>query len=269
MNSRMDRYETTSDEHLTRSEKNASLYKEIYGNYDSFENLPIDEHSNEMEISNLDSVISKRSTRVMAKEEPQEENLNINYDMPKEEKVYDINTLLEKAKEENAKIKKEELKITKNIPNYLANLESDKKTLDLITKYEKDIDEDMPIVHDVTTLTKEITIDKETTSSLSLDILSDLKPTGDTIITEPLKEKTAKIELETDAYKEEKEIEKEFYSGKMKFTKEDFASDDDEDFLDKKNNHTFLKIILIVIGLSSLFTATYFILKEYFDINLF
>ena len=51
------------------------------------------------------------------------------------------------------------------------------------------------------------------------------------------------------------------------FDKKDFAKgDDDEEFFEEENNHTFLKVILIIIGLSSLFTAIYFILKEYTNI---
>ena len=54
---------------------------------------------------------------------------------------------------------------------------------------------------------------------------------------------------------------------KMLFDKKDFAKgDDDEEFFEEENNHTFLKVILIIIGLSSLFTAIYFILKEYTNI---
>lgn len=252
MDSRMDKYNNTDIENFSRSKKNAFLYKEIYGNYSELENLPIDEHSNEMEISNLDSLLPKRSNKkIQELESSEEENLRINYDVKKEDKtkVYDINTLLEKAKEENAKIKKEELPSNKAIPNYLANLESDKQTLDLISKHEIASDDDTPIVHEIKN------ISKENTKSLSLDILSDLKPTGDTQVTDPIKEE---------------EIEKEFFSGKLKFSQEDFNKEDEEEFfIEEKSNYTFLKIILIVIGLSSLFTATYFILKEYFDINLF
>lgn len=60
---------------------------------------------------------------------------------------------------------------------------------------------------------------------------------------------------------------KEFFSSELKFDKKDFAKgDDDEEFFEEENNHTFLKVILIIIGLSSLFTAIYFILKEYTNI---
>lgn len=251
MDSRMNRYNNTDIENFSRSKKNASLYKEIYGNYGELENLPIDEHSNEREISNLDSLIPKRSSKKIENIiQTKEENLNINYDIKKEDKVYDINTLLEKAKEENAKIKKEILPNNKVSSNYLANLESDKQTLNLISKYDDDDESDIdtPIASEIKD------IQKANTKSLSLDILADLKPTGDTQVTEPIKE--------------EETNEKEFFSGKLKFSEEDFNKEE-EFYEEEESNHTFLKIILIVIGLSSLFTAIYFILTEYFDINIF
>ena len=170
------------------------------------------------------------------------------------EKVYDINELLEKAKVENAKVKKE-VTVNKNMPNYLANLESDKSTKDIISKYDGNDDDDMPIIKEV--VIEEEVNDKKGDSTLSLDILSDLKPSGNTLVSEPM--------ITEEDIKENQD--KEFFSSELKFDKKDFAKgDDDEEFFEEENNHTFLKVILIIIGLSSLFTAIYFILKEYTNI---
>lgn len=255
MESRMERYDEVDINDYQRSKKNATLYKEIYGNYSDLEDLPIPENTNEIEIDSLNSIVGSRVSKRKEEVKNQDyelEDLEDNHE--DSEKVYDINELLEKAKVENAKVKKE-VTVNKNMPNYLANLESDKSTKDIISKYDGNDDDDMPIVKEV--VTEEEVNDKKGDSTLSLDILSDLKPSGNTLVSEPMI-------TEEDI---EENQDKEFFSSELKFDKKDFAKgDDDEEFFEEENNHTFLKVILIIIGLSSLFTAIYFILKEYTNI---
>ena len=255
MESRMERYDEVDINDYQRSKKNATLYKEIYGNYSDLEDLPIPENTNEIEIDSLNSIVGSRVSKRKEEVKNQDyelEDLEDNHE--DSEKVYDINELLEKAKVENAKVKKE-VTVNKNIPNYLANLESDKSTKDIISKYDGNDDDDMPIIKEV--VIEEEVNDKKGDSTLSLDILSDLKPSGNTLVSEP---------MITEENIEENQ-DKEFFSSELKFDKKDFAKgDDDEEFFEEENNHTFLKVILIIIGLSSLFTAIYFILKEYTNI---
>lgn len=255
MESRMERYDEVDINDYQRSKKNATLYKEIYGNYSDLEDLSIPENTNEIEIDSLNSIVGSRVSKRKEEVKNQDyelEDLEDNHE--DSEKVYDINELLEKAKVENAKVKKE-VTVNKNMPNYLANLESDKSTKDIISKYDGNDDDDMPIIKEV--VIEEEVNDKKGDSTLSLDILSDLKPSGNTLVSEPMI-------TEEDI---EENQDKEFFSSELKFDKKDFAKgDDDEEFFEEENNHTFLKVILIIIGLSSLFTAIYFILKEYTNI---
>lgn len=255
MESRMERYDEVDINDYQRSKKNATLYKEIYGNYSDLEDLPIPENTNEIEIDSLNSIVGSRVSKRKEEVKSQDYKLEDLEDTHEDsEKVYDINELLEKAKVENAKVKKE-VTVNKNIPNYLANLESDKSTKDIISKYDGNDDDDMPIVKEV--VIEEEVNDKKGDSTLSLDILSDLKPSGNTLVSEPM--------ITEEDIKENQD--KEFFSSELKFDKKDFAKgDDDEEFFEEENNHTFLKVILIIIGLSSLFTAIYFILKEYTNI---
>ena len=46
MESRMEKYNEINIEKFQRSKKNANLYKEVYGNYGDFEDLPIPENTN-------------------------------------------------------------------------------------------------------------------------------------------------------------------------------------------------------------------------------
>lgn len=255
MESRMERYDEVDINDYQRSKKNAILYKEIYGNYSDLEDLPIPENTNEIEIDSLNSIVGSRVSKRKEEIKSQEYELeDLEDNLEDSEKVYDINELLEKAKVENAKVKKE-VTVNKNVPNYLANLESDKSTKDIISKYDGNDDDDMPIVKEV--VIEEDVNDKKGGSTLSLDILSDLKPSGDTLVSEAM--------ITEEDIKENQD--REFFSSELKFDKKDFAREDENDeFFEEENNHTFLKVILFIIGLSSLFTAIYFILKEYTNI---
>lgn len=260
MESRMEKYHEIDIEEFQRSKKNASLYKEVYGNYGDFEDLPIPDNTNEIDIENLKSLVGSRNSK--RKEMIEKSEYEIEEDITSisnEEKVYDINTLLEKAKEENAKIKKE-VPINKNIPNYLANLESDKNTKEIILKYDSNNDDDMPIVKEIKYSTSEINFNDKSinTSSLSLDILSDLKPTGNTLVSEPIISENMDEEEKNDFFENSAKL------SKLDF--EDIEEDDDEDEFFEEKDNTFLKVLLIILGLSSIFTATFFILKEYTNI---
>jgi len=258
MESRMEKYKQFDIEDFQRCKKNATLYKEVYGNYGDFEDLPVSDNTNEIDIENLKSLVGSRVSR----RKEQLEEIDVEDEsivMPEEDKIYDINALLEKAKEENAKIKKE-TPINKSVPNYLASLESDKNTKEIILKYDGDNDDDLPIVKEIKYSTSEIHFDGNNvnTSSLSLDILSDLKPNGNTNVSEPIKFEDL-----------DEEEEKEFYSGKLEFSKADFETnkvEDDEELFYEEKDYTFLKVMLIIIGLASIFTAAYFILREYTNI---
>lgn len=96
-------------------------------------------------------------------------------------------------------------------------------------------------------------------NDIALDLLSDLKPTGDTIVTEPIlgekkeddkdvffvnKENTTDI----DVLKDDKKVDEDFFTSSYQFSKKDFS--DDEDFFDGDvSNHNVLKVILLVLAI--------------------
>jgi len=255
MKNRVDKYLEFDINEFQRSKKNANLYKEIYGNYNDFTDVPIPENTNEIDIDNLKSLVNQKDYKKSNTYDDYVKNEDLKSN--EEEKVYDINTLLEKAKEENAKIKKENT-VNKTISNYLVNLESDKNTKEIILNYDGDSDDDLPIVKEVKYVTSEIDLENKSihTSTLSLDILSDLKPTENTMVSDPVNKDTVSINDERD-----------FFDDRSSFSNEDFESEEeDEEILYEEKDHLFLKILLIIIGLATIFTAAYFILKEYTNI---
>ena len=74
MESRMNKYQEFDIEEFQRSKKNANLYKEVYGNYDDFDDLPIPENTNEIDIENLKSLVGSRTSRRKAEFESRDIN---------------------------------------------------------------------------------------------------------------------------------------------------------------------------------------------------
>ena len=234
MESRLENYSKTNPEYYERSKRNASLYKDISRDINDLENLPIPDNSNEIDINGLKKIISSRDEYRRSKER----NIKPEEELPQKEdkrRVYDINVLLENAKNEVNKSNEVEGKKLINA-NFLTSLED----ADIPTPKEEK--ESLPQ-------------DKVGTNSLPLDILVDLKGTDDTIVTDPI------VKDEVTMIEKIKEGET-FYSGSFNFTKKDFAEEEDENFLEEKS-HTGLKIFFLVIGILLLVAVIYLALTKY------
>ena len=140
-----------------------------------------------------------------------------------EQKLYDINKILEKAKYENNKLKETTSNIKKPKTDLLATLKSTELSLDeineakdkyqeILRREENKLDEEDNDLYDKDNLSitkeEELSITREmkykdlsesikeetkneeetkyNTNNLSLDLFEDLKPTGNTIITKPI-----------------------------------------------------------------------------------
>lgn len=255
MASRMDKYsDETFEERTTR---NKNLYNTIYGQRSRFEDLPIPDNTNEIDIESFKNITLSRNEY-----QKKAENKNIEPISKEEEESilertgsYDINEMLKKAKDSNTFIS--EKKNNNSNRKYLKVLDIDKN----LTK--EDVDKEEYLSHNTT---------------LSLDILSDLKPTNNTLVTDPikddsleetkslLKEMTAKMEtIKTITPKEEnKENPKDFYSGTYKFSKEDFDNDFASDLVPNRGN-TFFKTFLVILTILVITGVTLYIL-DYLEI---
>ena len=246
MESRMEKYYKENPEYYKRSKRNESLYKDVYKDMNSLENLPIPDNSNEIDIDGLKKIISSRDEYRKSKEKEKTfvRDESLSEDTSKEDKrrVYDINVLLETAKNEVNKSNEVEGKRLINA-NFLTDLE-DAHISDNNTNKDEDI-------------AKEVENKKEeniSTDSLPLDILVDLKGSDNTIVTDPI------VKDEVTMIKKIKEGET-FYSGSFNFSKKDFA-DEEEDFFDEKP-HNGLKIFFLIIGLILLAGVIYLAVTKY------
>lgn len=239
MESRMEKYYTEDLSSYERSKRNESLYKDVSKEISDLENLPIPDNSNEIDLEGLKKIIYSRDEYRKAKEEEKNTIIEEVEKPSSESRIYDINVLLENAKNEINRSNEvtNERKINHN---FLTNLEEEKvpyhedaiEISNMETEKKKNIDED----------------------SLPLDLLVDLKGDDNTIVTDPI------VKEEVTMIKKIKDGET-FYSGSFNFTKKDFDEEDDDLLEDNKGN--IIKIIFLIFGLIVISTAIWFILTKY------
>lgn len=243
MESRMDKYKNSSDIPM-RSEKNKELYRQIYNAYDEFENLVVPSNVKEIDLSTLKREVTSRdeykkvkdygditNNKVVRKEKIIEEQ-------KKENEIYDINELLNKAVKDNKK--EEEQVVTVSTDSYLKKLKLD----DVRTN----LDEVREMYEDIRKEHEDESEELLKTANLSLEILSDLKGDNDnTMIDAPIK----------DEYLSEDD--QKFYSNSYKFSKKDFEDkeyddinldDDDNENEIQGNGKFFFKILLLIFGIA-------------------
>ena len=256
MGSRMDKYKNIDSDIPKRSDKNKELYRQIYNAYDEFENLVVPSNAKEIDLSGLKKEISSRDEYRKAKDYSEITNNKVIRkeivleEQKKENEIYDINELLNKAVKDNKK--EEEIIPTMSSDVYLKKLKLDdvKTNLDMVREMYDDIRKE----------TEEESEELLKTANLSLDLLSDLRgDNDDTMVQAPIK----------DEYMPDDS--KRFYSSEYKFGRKDFddkeidgniekkVSDEDnetdfeEDFYDDEmsdgNGKFFLKILMLIFGL--------------------
>lgn len=306
MTSRTDKYFESETNNIdstfsTRSSRNSRLYKEVYGRYGDLDNLPVEDNTDEIDMERLRELLSNPEQK---KEETEiRENMNILEQRKRqidEQKVYDINKILEKAKYENHKLKEPNIPSYKVDRNILSTLQSSELSLDEIKQakldYEQQLKEKEDKLEKELSMTREIKYQnlssslpeeevienktKREDNDLSLDLFSDLKPTGNTIVTKPIQDPDFSMPLvsheKTEFHSEDTSdidiikpaiqpntnmVESDFFTSSYEFTKNDFATDDD--FADLKPKGGIFKIILLIlaiivfIGVIIYFVATY------------
>lgn len=241
MDSRMDKY-SKNDDIPTRSDKNKELYRQVYNAYDEFENLVVPSNAREIDLTELKREVTGReeyremrevsnitNNKIIRKERVLEEQ-------KKENEIYDINELLNKAVSEKKKPELIEPKLANS--DYLKKLKLDsyKTNIEQVKEMYDDIKEES--MYEDESLLK--------TANLSLEILSDLKSDNEsTMINAPIKEGELPFGNK----------ESDFYSNTYKFSKKDFddkkyeESFYDDDIEEKGNGKFFFKILLLIFGI--------------------
>ena len=288
---------TENTTNSTRSSRNSKLYKHVYENYEELDNLPIEDNTNEIDMEKLKELISSNNLKKENKEI--KENLNILEQRKRqidEQKIYDINKILEKAKYENSKLKEPTSLASKPKRNILSTLQSTELSLEEIRKAQKESQSTTSKIkteqkkEEELTMTREIKyknlIEQKTEENsvqtesndnddISFDLFEELKPTGNTIITKPIKNDNTSTNVikndirsgdtsDIDIIKDTPyNTANDFFTNSYEFSKKDFADPEEEDFFEEPKKGGLLKIILLLfaimifVGVIIYFVGTY------------
>lgn len=255
MISRMDKYSKNST-NLSRSEKNKSLYDDVYTNT-NYSNMVVIDDSNEIDISKIKEIIDgeKRKSR-STRELKNDSNIygdipNLINDYPK--KSYDINEVLKEAKSkrdiieeasEKRKIQNYNFKTSEELENELAKT---RKVYENLIKEEKEL---LNIMNTLTNVSEE---------DIALDMFSDLKPSENTIVTNKVDKSDDTITVKQVKNDEDT---REYSTNTFMFSERDFEGARSlRD--DVKKTSLFIKILIFI--LSAIFIcAIVYIINKYF-----
>ncbi len=295
MRSRMDRYKNIDSDQTksNRLNKNQELYQNIGTNkkYTTFtdvskSNAYMINPSKKDNYTRENYQAMKEFTNITPQTRVKKELEDFNYlYQDHENRIYDINSVLEKAKE-NRKEKDalEEMRKLKNTNyNILASLNPEE-----LEKYrqekQKRLKPDENEIRDLIDTIASKTMAGEISKEASLDLLSDLMATNvsDKIETEKLQETNDKLELSKDILDKEslkkiedakkdsnfdkdttsdimKDIDKSFYTKSMDLSDKDFFNSDDEE----KKIPLIIKIILVIILIVIIGVSVYFVYQSF------
>ncbi len=272
MNSRMEKYHNNENVVGKRSQKNEQLYKQV-----------TKQSLNEFNVNSNATVLSDNGTNIdlemlkdMLDKKYRDTNTRkpINLDFPKDEdeikmdetKEYDINAILEKAREhKTVDYEKERLKKIRDTQYDIL------KSLDLSDKKEEPVEENTEEEKKLMTLINTIALNEQNSKQNDLDpldLFQDLKGSENTQVLDGLKEDIQK-NINTDKIKKvvkdevQKEIDKSFYTKSLNLSKTDF--DDFKDLQDDvKSNKVLVTILTIIIIIAFLF-GIFLFLNIYFE----
>lgn len=279
MNSRMDKYYNSTKTVGKRSQKNAELYKQV--SKQSIEDFNVS--SNATVLSDNGTSIDLGILKDMLDEKYKEpkapkRSLDLEFEEEAEDvkldetKEYDINAILEKAREnKTVDYDKERLKKIRDTQyDILKSLDLTKKETEEETKPTEEEEKLMTLINTITL--NEANSKKEEGDADPLDLFKDLKGSENTQVIEGLKEDVQK-KINTDKNKiketkeEENQIDNSFYTKSLNLSKSDF--EDFKDLEDEVKSNKVLVTILTIIIIIAFIAGIIFFLNVYFDWGLF
>lgn len=271
MPSRMEKYYETREDGPSRTRKNQELYSQIYDEK-SFEvdDYKAKDYSNVSGIAETpdSNTIDIQKIREMMKSREEKNRDKQNYEIVQNEeeqstseepKNYDINDVLNKAKDERPienddsyhSLKNVELNILKNL-----NIEDKKEEKEVLI----DDKEELPEL--INTITNTSMLNKLGDKELSLDLLGDLKSNGTTMIgsSESIKN-VLEESKKKDAQEETTEIDKSFFTKSLDLKDSLKYLDGEEDEEDNKSIKTIV-VIIVVVALIIVGVSLYLVFKK-------
>ena len=279
MKSRSEKYYDENSNYIpTRTNRNSNLYKEInnsdLSNFNIASNAKVigENESNYVNVEKIKEILEKNYHDVPKRREVKLSSKKPEIPLEIEQtKEYDINAILEKAREEKeVDYEKERLKKVRDTQyDILKNLNVEEEhTTEIKAADSKTKEELLELINTIT----ENELQK--TKLDPLDILTDLKGEDSNTVVMGVKDDTvALLNQEISKLDEEKKIEKDntidnsFYTNSLSFTQSDF--DDFNDLKeDVESNKMVLKIIIIIMTLVIIIGIIIF-LNKFLNLGLF
>ena len=288
-------YDDTPSFAPRRTAKNNELYEEIkkseIENFDIGSNAKvIGNNEAQIDINKLKDILEKNYQEV-----PKRRSLKL--DIPEEEEIemektkeYDINAILEKAREEKeVDYQRERLKKVRDTQyDILKNLEVEQEEPKSKAADEKTKEELLDLIQTINlneTQNKtikaiaeeekeeEIELDEDTDTELDpLDILNDLRGDENTVVAgakefeNELKEAQERKEKEEIAEALDEDVDDSFYTSSMSFNKNDFA--DFSDLEESKASRILIKILIVIVFLAIIASIVIF-LNDFLNLGWF
>lgn len=250
MASRMERYYKPNTSLNKRSQKNEQLYRNIYANaeYSNIESIANIDKNNEIDINKVKDMIVNRESYLQGKEfrKAVREEPVIHKQEQYEEKNYDIRDILNRAKS-SREVENDHRALSNTSYDIFKELrEKRRKEIEAYGETEEGLKELIDTINKTSSLNQ--TGDKD----LSLDLLDDLKSSGNTAVmphNESIKailEEARKQEAKKEYTNTSADLDKSFFTNSMKFKNEDF---DQLSYINKnlKKNNLLIKILLLII----------------------
>lgn len=253
MSSRMEKYYKTNSNIKRRSIKNEELYRTIYdvGEYSNIEGIANIEKKNEIDLTQIRELLksvesnSRETSRQVATPKTETKDVSVAV-MDEEHKSYDIKDVLNKAKDERTEKTSEYHQLSNTQFNILKKIKIDEPLSE---------EEDQGLKELIHTITNTSMLNKLEDRELSLNLLSSLKDSENTITNEKSyidnlindeEKKPEEVKSKID------EIDKSFFTSSLGFCDEDFEDLKDIKKTLKKNTFfikslTFL-LVAIIIG---------------------
>ncbi len=243
MTSRMEKYHNNSSDVQKRSVRNENLYKDIYNNveYSNIERVATLEKTNEISLEQIQDLLKERELKKNKNIVPKQESPVVLH-KTESDRSYDIRDILSKAKEGHHEDNK-----NRSLSNTQYNILKNINVSDSDRVYN---DEEIE-----NTLVNTGILKGYNDKDLSLDMLSDLKSTGNTIVDKTSNALSLKdVKEAKDKYqpKDDDGLDKSFYTSSLNFKDDDFEQLKDlQDSIESNNKLIkvlFFLLTLIVLG---------------------
>ena len=250
MNSRMDKY--SQEETTSRSSRNKRLYDELYSDT-SYNNSVVLDDSKEIDIAKIKEIIDREKNREKKRTTKPTTNIYDDLDVIKEEvneKVYDINKVLQEAKSKRDILEEANEKRKINY-KYKGHLDIERELEKTRKVYDKLLQEETELLDIMNTLTN---VPKSDNTDAYKDLTSEANKfkTGTVEVKEITRENTKVDPVDDDST--------EYSTNTFMFDKKDFVSGDSlEEHL--KGTNKFIKFLFFLLTIAILLGAYYIITK--------